>query len=154
MAAIDNTDYAEGFVPELALKQIFAKTRLPATLRRKMADLNFLDVDNFAAISDSASGFRTAVQQIIAADGTTATPDALGDDLPSKAASLAFLAGAWRKCTTLSNHRDGQRARLEEDPTRIPEIALGDYSQMKVKFLKEHPDIILTDFREPHKRFI
>ena len=34
------------------------------------------------------------------------------------------------------------------------EIAVGDYAQMKTKYMGVHPDYIVTDFREPHKKFI
>ena len=151
MAALDATIYSDKErPPELALRQIFEKTRVGATLRKALADLMFLEVDNFAAVADSAATFRTQIVLIIGADAASATPDNLGDSIQAKAANLAFLSGAWRKCSTLATHRDSQRARLEEDPLRIPEIALGDYSMMKTKFLKDHTDVILTDFREPH----
>ena len=59
MAAIDATDYTDkDHTPELALRQIFAKTKLEVRLRKVLADLNFLDVDNFAAVADTVASFR------------------------------------------------------------------------------------------------
>ena len=47
-----------------------------------------------------------------------------------------------------------RRARLEEDPHRIPEMGMQEYGQKKVAFVSQHPDVLLTEFREPHKRFV
>ena len=47
-----------------------------------------------------------------------------------------------------------QRARLQEDPTKIPEIASSDAGDMRERFWKSHPDVILTSSNEPHKKLI
>jgi hypothetical protein len=155
MAALDATIYTDKeHTPELALRQIFVVTNVDLAQRKALADMMFVKVDNFAAVADSATGFRTQICLILSANAASADADGLGNSIAAKAANLAFLSGAWRKCATLATHRDSQRARLEEDPLKIPEIALGDYSMMKTKFLKDHVDVIMTDFREPHKRFI
>ena len=141
----DPTEYSEGRVPELALRQFFIKARVSPELRKAMADANFTTVLSVAAVSDTLADFKVQIATILGAA-------ALGATDPEKATSLTFLAALWRKCNTLTSTRDSQRSRLEEDPFRIPEMGISDYN--RTSFKKAHPDVILTDFKEPHKRFL
>ena len=78
MAAIDATVYTDkDHTPELALRQIFARTKLPVGIRLKLADLNFIDCDALAAIADSPAVFRTTIATILAADPTKDDEDAV-----------------------------------------------------------------------------
>ena len=64
------------------------------------------------------------------------------------------LATVWRKCQEKLKHAEAQKLRLEEDVTKVPEMAVASYAEIREAFLASHPDVILADFREPHKRFL
>eukprot|EP00971_Amphidinium_carterae_P032812 645976-Amphidinium_carterae.1 len=78
----------------------------------------------------------------------------LGDKDADKQLNLMYLATLWRKASTISSEQDKRRARLEEDPDRIPEIQAQQYACMREAFVNKHRDFILTETREPHNKFI
>ena len=43
---------------------------------------------------------------------------------------------------------------MEEDPTKAPEMAQEDHAEFRARFVRAHPDVILIDAREPHKKFV
>ena len=43
---------------------------------------------------------------------------------------------------------------MEEDPTKIPEMAQEDHAEFRARFVRTHPDVVLLDAREPHKKFV
>eukprot|EP00971_Amphidinium_carterae_P326758 6457758-Amphidinium_carterae.1 len=67
---------------------------------------------------------------------------------------MVFLSTVWRKCVNLSSELDKRRARMEEDPDKVPAIQAQDYAQMRSVFLGRHKDFILTEQRDPHKKFV
>ena len=59
---------------------------------------------------------------------------------PSTVQSPPFSATTWVK--------------LHEDPNRIPEIAIMEYGAYRDAFTTRHQETILTDWKEPNKRFL
>ncbi|CAK0850514.1 unnamed protein product, partial [Prorocentrum cordatum] len=146
---VDSTAYPalEG-TPELAVRQILARARVPPDLRLAVAAKGLLDADTWAAVAETLESFKTNIARLL-------DEQALGaDNSPTREANLIFLSAAWRKCRALAEGRDARRARLEEDPHRIPEMGIQEHGQKKINFVALHPDVLLTEFREPHKRFI
>ena len=43
---------------------------------------------------------------------------------------------------------------MEEDPSKIPEMAQEDHAEFRARFVRTHPDVVLLDAREPHKKFV
>ena len=78
----------------------------------------------------------------------------LGEDPSVRATNLAFLGSSWRKCQNTSIAQDQQRARLEEDPHKVPEMGVGEFAQMRASFFRLHPNTITPDFKLPHKKFM
>ena len=148
IAMVDATVYASiDETPELAVRQIFVKTRMPGQLRRLCADKGLLDADAWAAVADTLETFKANIQRLL-------TEAAIDTDAPAREAKLISLATCWRKCRALAEGRDTRRARLEEDPHRIPEMGIQEYGQKRANFVIAHKDFLLTDFKEPHKRFL
>ena len=50
--------------------------------------------------------------------------------------------------------RGSSRARMEEDPNKVPEMAQEDHAEFRARFVSAHPDVILLDAKEPHKKFV
>ena len=43
---------------------------------------------------------------------------------------------------------------MEEDPNKIPELSQEDHAEFRDRFVQVHPDVILIDAKEPHKKFV
>ena len=64
------------------------------------------------------------------------------------------LAAVWHSCHALQGQFATRRARMEEDPNKIPEMAQEDHAEFRTRFVTAHPDVILLDAKEPHKKFV
>ena len=148
LGMVDATVYTSAdATPELAVRQIFAKTRIKTQMRVLLADKGLLDVDAWAATGESLEHFRTNITRLM-------TNGRLGVDDEEREGALICLAACWRKCRALADVRNTRRARMEEDPLRIPEMSVQEYGQKRIQFTDSHKDFIMTDFNTPHKRFL
>ena len=118
VSMVDTTRYpsVDG-TPELAVRQIMVRARVPETLRLALAGKNLLDADAWAVVGESLSDFKENISRLMS--------DQIGQGA-DREANLICLSAAWRKCRALAEGRDTRRARLEEDPHRIPEMGLQD----------------------------
>ena len=145
---VDRTVYAdEAHTPKIALRQIFGRLALRSELCRAAADGGLLSVEVFAMLGDTATAVKTSLQTLL----PTAT---LGTDAAAQELSLMQLAAVWHSCFALQGQFATRRARMEEDPTKIPEMAQEDHAEFRSRFVTAHPDVILLDAKEPHKKFV
>eukprot|EP00439_Symbiodinium_sp_Y106_P048358 s4567_g6.t1 len=114
---VDRTVYPDkDKVPELALRQIFGRQKLPESLCLLMADKGMLLVERMAMLGDSIVSVKATLKAIVG-DNTK-----FGTDAPAQELSLTLLC---------------------EDHAGFREI-----------FVTQHPDMILTYMREPHRKFV
>lgn len=147
-AMVDRTAYAdEAHTPKIALRQIFGRLGLRSELCRAAADGGLLSVEVFAMLGDTATAVKTSLQTLL----PTAT---LGVDAAAQELSLMQLAAVWHSCFALQGQFASRRARMEEDPNKIPEMAQEDHAEFRSRFVTAHPDVILLDAKEPHKKFV
>lgn len=145
---VDKTAYPSvAETPDLSLRQLFAQARVPEGLRLVIAEKGILGVDQFAAIGESLDSFKATVATLLG-------EEALGEDPSARALSLTYLGTLWKKSSNLAAALDQRRSRLEEDMSRVPEIQVSELAQMRALFVSRHPDVVLVDHKEPHKRFI
>ena len=145
---VDRTVYAdEAHTPKIALRQIFGRLALRSELCRAAADGGLLSVEVFAMLGDTATAVKTSLQTLL----PTST---LGADAAAQELSLMQLAAVWHSCFALQGQFATRRARMEEDPTKIPEMAQEDHAEFRSRFVTAHPDVILLDAKEPHKKFV
>ena len=142
----DLTVYPVGTAPSDEVRRIFCRCGLPEGLRLGLALHGFVNTDMIANLADTLADFKDSVKTLF-------TEETLGKGA-ALTVSMTQLAGVWRKCRGNVQHADAQRLRLEVDPTAIPEMAVAEYAEMRENFVKRHPDVLLTDYREPHKRFL
>ena len=120
---MDRTAYAdEAHTPKIALRQIFGRLGLRSELCRAAADGGLLSVEVFAMLGDTATAVKTSLQTLL----PTAT---LGVDAASQELSLMQLAAVWHSCFALQGQFASHRARMEEDPNKIPEMAQEDHAE-------------------------
>ena len=77
-----------------------------------------------------------------------------GADAAEQELSLTLLAAVWKSACRCKNTSLLGRARMEEDPTKIPEIPGEEHAEFREIFVNQHPDIVLTYMREPHRKFV
>ncbi|CAE7236610.1 unnamed protein product [Symbiodinium microadriaticum] len=105
-------------VPELALRQIFGRQKLPEDLCLLLADKGMLSVPRsrgLAMLGDTITSVKATIKAI-GGDDTK-----FGPDEPARELSLTLLAAIWKLASTLQEHVATRRAKMEEDPSKIPE---------------------------------
>ncbi|CAE7749104.1 unnamed protein product, partial [Symbiodinium necroappetens] len=146
---VDRTVYPDkDKVPELALRQIFGRQKLPEPLCLLMADKGMLLVERMAMLGDSIASVKATLKAIVGDDSK------FGPDGPAQELSLTLLTAVWKSASVLQEHISARRAKMEEDPSKIPEIPGEDHAEFREIFVNQHPDVILTYMREPHRKFV
>jgi len=98
-------------------------------------------------LGDAAAAVKTALRTVV----PTA---ALGANAAEQELALMQLAAVWHSCHALQGQFATRRARMEEDPNKVPEMAQEDHAEFRSRFVTAHPDVILLDAKEPHKKFV
>ena len=145
---VDRTKYDdEATTPKIALRQIFGRLSLKSELCKSAAKAGLLSVEIFAMLGDSAKAAKEQIRILI-------PDDELGTDAPSRDLACMQLSAVWLACSALQTQFASRRARMEEDPSKIPEMAQEDHAEFRARFVRTHPDVVLLDAREPHKKFV
>ena len=145
---VDRTVYTPDKLPELPLRQIFGRQRVPEDLCRLVADVGLRSVETFAMLGDTITTVKQTLKTII--------PDSarFGDDALAQELALTALAAVWKQCSTMQDHFAARRAKMEEDPSKVPEIPGEDHAEFRDTFVARHPDVLLPMHREPHRKFV
>ena len=145
---VDRTQYTDlDHTPVIALRQIFGRLGLKEQLCKAAADSGLLKVEVFAMLGDQAAAVKTSIRALI--------PEAkLGTNAAEIELSLMQLAAVWHSCHALQGQFATRRARMEEDPNKVPEMPQEDHAEFRARFVTAHPDVILLDAKEPHKKFV
>eukprot|EP00434_Breviolum_minutum_P006286 symbB.v1.2.005546.t1/scaffold308.1/size235111/9 len=78
----------------------------------------------------------------------------LGAKQAAQELSLTSLAAVWKTCSSLQENFAARRAKMEEDPTKVPEIPGDDHAEFREQFVGKHPDVLLPPHREPHRKLV
>ena len=146
---VDRTVYADAdHTPELPLRQIFGQLKLNQDLCKLAADTGLLTVGHFAMLGDDISSVKDTIKNMM--------PDhsKFGSDAPAQELALTSYAAVWKTCSTMQDHFASRRAKMEEDPSKIPEIPGADHAEFREIFVGRHPDVLLPAHREPHRKFV
>ena len=145
---VDRTQYADAdHTPVIALRQIFGRLGLKEQLCRAAADAGLLKVEVFAMLGETAGPVKDNLKTMI-------PEDKLGASAAAQELSLMQLGAVWHSCHALQNQFAARRAKMEEDPNKVPEMAQEDHAEFRTRFVTAHPDVILLDAKEPHKKFV
>jgi len=145
---VDRTIYPDGKAPDLALRQVFGRQRLPEPMCLLMAEIGLSTVETFAMLGDTIAGVKTTMKTLINDDRK------LGANEAAQELSLTSLAAVWKTCSSLQEHFAARRAKMEEDPTKVPEIPGDDHAEFREQFVGKHPDVLLPPHREPHRKLV
>ena len=130
---VDRTVYAADAVPELPLRQILGRQKIPEDLCKLVADSGLRSVETFAMLGDTIAMVKQTIKTLI--------PDhtQLGADQPAQELALTSLAAVWKTCSTMQDHFAARRAKMEEDPSKVPEIPGEDHAEFRETFVSRHP---------------
>ncbi|CAE7931315.1 unnamed protein product [Symbiodinium necroappetens] len=113
---VDRTVYPDkDKVPELALRQYM------------------LSVERVAMLGDTITSVKATIKAIVGDDSK------FGPDDPARELSLTLLAAVWKSASTLQEHVASRRAKMEEDPSKIPEIPGEDHAEFREIFVNQRP---------------
>ena len=135
-ALVDRTVYAnEAATPKLNLRQIFGRQGLDTGLCRLSADKGLLTVEMFAMLGQDLSSAKETLRKLWEADMSP-----LGADAASQELSVMSLAAVWQAAQALQTQYASRRARMEEDPNKIPELSQEDHAEFRDRFVRVHPE--------------
>eukprot|EP00435_Cladocopium_sp_Y103_P044913 s60_g12.t1 len=145
---VDRTVYDPDKTPDLALRQVFGRQRVNQDLCKLAADSGLLTVETFAMLGDDIASVKATIKNLV--------PDhaKFGTDAPAQELALTSLAAVWKTCCTMQDHFAARRAKMEEDPSKVPEIPGEDHAEFREVFVGRHPDVLLPPHREPHRKFV
>ena len=145
---VDRTKYPDDQIPDLALRQVFGRQKLSEQLCLLMAGCGLLNVETVAMLGESITGVKTTLKTIVGDE------DKLGATDAARELALTSMAAVWKMCSTLQEHFAARRAKMEEDPTKVPEIPGDHHSEFREQFVARHPDVLLPPHREPHRKLV
>ena len=146
---VDRTRYIDKLTtPDLALRQIFGRQKVPSSTCLLFAAAGLLTVDTVATMGDSHASVRSSFT--ILAGGE----EQLGPDPRAREMALVQVVAVWKSSCALKDCFDTRRAKMEEDPHKIPALGQEDHGDFRARFVLAHPDSVLTNKNEPHKRFV
>ena len=142
----DTTPYAsKGYAVEPQFRAMLHAEQVPQDLRMKLAELKIDTIAKFSLLGKDLPAFETKIETLLA--------NLLGADA-TKIQNTTLLAVVWEGCREIRQFKLTQRMRLQEEPHKIPEIHSTDFSDMRERFLAAHPDVVMTEGNEPHKKFV
>ena len=148
-AMVDRTAYPETVrVPDSALRQVFGRQRLPEKLCILSAEAGLINVETFAMLGDTISGVKETLKKLVGDENK------LGDSEAARELTLTSMAAVWKTCSSHQEHFAARRAKMEEDPSKVPEIPGDDHAEFREQFVARHPDVLLPPHREPHRKFV
>ena len=149
LAMVDRTRYVDKLsTPDLALRQIFGRQKVPSSTCLLFAAAGLLNVDTVATLGDSHASVRASFT--ILAGGE----ENLGATPRDREMCLVQAVAVWKSSCALKDCFDTRRAKMEEDPHKIPALGQEDHGDFRARFVEAHPDSVLTNKNEPHRRFV
>ena len=141
---MDRTKYPADQVPDLALRQVFGRQRLPENLCLLIAGCGLLNVETVAMLGESITSVKTTLKTIVADETKLGATEAAQE---LSLTSLAAVEDVLNSSRTLR-----RRAKMEEDPTKVPEIPGDHHAEFREQFVARHPDVLLPPHREPRRK--
>lgn len=145
---VDRTKYPVDKVPDLALRQVFGRQKLSEPLCLLMSETGLTTLETFAMLGDTIPTVKATLKAIVADDTK------FGDSVAKQELALTSLAAVWKICSTMQEHYANRRAKMEEDPNKVPEIPGDDHAEFREQFVAAHPDVLMPPHREPHRKLV
>ena len=129
---VDRTVYAPEKTPDLPLRQVLGRQRVSQDLCKLAANAGLLTVETFAMLGDDIASVKATLKSLV--------PDVASFGAgPAQELALTSLAAVWKTCSTMQDHSAARRAKMEEDPSKVPEIPGEDHAEFRETFNCESP---------------
>ena len=145
---VDRTVYPVDMEPSTAVRQIFARSKVPSEICLLFAKADLRSIEMISVLGDSHDKVRARFTTICGGDAALGATEALREK------ALLWACAIWTACCKLHEVSSTQRAKMESDPNIIPSVPRDDVADFRARFAGAHPDIVLLDSKEPHKKFI
>ena len=147
--AMDRTTYvSKAFSPDLALRQIFGRHRTPSELCLLFANSSLLNIETVAVLGENHAAVRASFTRLIGGE------ERLGADDQTRELRLIQVVTVWNSCQALNTCFAQRRAKMEEDPHKVPELSQETHGDFRAQFMTAHPDAVVNSWNEPHKKFV
>ena len=140
--------YTGTSIPELGLRTLWDDAGVSVDVKVALADAGLLMLNLFAATGKDADAAATNSKTIVT------TVKKWPTDPAKDIMELIRLRAAWTMASAHVGVLVQAQAKLAEDPTKVPGIGEVDWNAMRSKFVTAHPELLLTQRNEPHRRFI
>ena len=80
-------------------------------------------------------------------------PDNIGSSDIERELNWLTVASIWQSCKVLLSATASRHAKMLEDPSIIPALPQDDHIDFRARFETAHPDMVITNKREPRKKF-
>ena len=147
MAGVDSTPYTADARPDQTLRQVLHAASVPEAFRLRLAEVGVLTNDVMADLGESPQAFVQNIKALLTGDNPFG-------EAPQSTIVEAKQVSSWRKSRALMEETDSKRSKLMEDLHMIPEIPIHEYNSYRANFVTRHPDVLVVDFEEPHKKFL
>ena len=148
-SAMDRTTYvSKAQTPDLALRQIFGRHRSPSELCLLFAKSSLLNIETVAVLGENHAAVRASFIRLIGGE------EQLGGDDQTRELRLIQVVTVWNSCQALNTCFAQRRAKMEEDPHKVPELSQETHGDFRALFLLAHPDSVINSWNEPHKKFV
>ena len=134
--------------PDLALRQVLGRHKTPQELCLLFANSSLLSIEMVAVLGENHESVKRNFLQLI---GGAAV---LGADDRIRALRYIQVITVWTTCQALNTCNAQRRAKMEEDPHKIPEIPQEDHGDFRSRFVLAHPDVVVNIWNEPHRKFV
>ena len=145
MAFVDDTIYAQNFVPEADLKTLFVQARLGKDWRKIVADADFTTITDFTSLAADADSFETKIKGFIV--------ELAVDNTEAKRA-VHRLRAVFADALLVRSENQQLRQKMLADPNKVPEIDDTDRLRARAAYRLAHPDEDISELTEPHPRFV
>ena len=145
---VDRTIYPDkDHTPDQAVRNIFGRQRAPSDICLLFAKAGLLSYDRIAQLGEDAARVRAVLSIIIGG------PDNIGASEIERELNWLTVALIWQSCKVLLSATASRHAKMLEDPSIIPALPQDDHIDFRARFETAHPDMVITNKREPHKKF-
>ena len=146
---MDRTTYtSKALTPDLALRQIFGRHRTPGELCLLLANNSLLNIETVAVLGENHVAVRANFVRLIGGEDLLASVDQV------KELRLLQVVTVWNSCQALNTCFAQRRAKMEEDPHKVPELSQETHGDFRAQFMLAHPDAVVNSWNEPHKKFV
>ena len=135
-------------MPAPAVRQIFARCKVPPEVYLKFAGAGLTSVEMIAVMGESHATVRASLAALCGGD------IAVHADIAAREKIFLWTLAIWAACSKLHEQQSLRRAKMEEDPHVIPTIQAEDLCDFLARFCAAHPDSVLIDTKEPHKKSV